>query len=166
MKNTNWIKFFRIYVIIWIWIMFAFEAMESFLWMTQTKEMLLEHPKLGAFFGYQDIISSGTESAQRLPIIMGKWIGMCKGFWAGSLLAIALLSNNRTRTFASAWIAVGLTIMSLGLYPTLDEIALSFPTDFSNGFSGMTTLEAIFAMLSAIAMIFGIIVESKSKKKN
>lgn len=125
--------------------------------------MLVDHPMLGTFVGYGEMESAG-DSTQRLPIIMGKWIGMCKGFWAGSLLAVALFGNNLIRTFVHGWNAVGLTIMSIGLYPTLDQLALLYPGDFSYGFSNMRTLEAIFAALSVFGLILGLIIATRRTK--
>ncbi|WP_299496686.1 hypothetical protein [uncultured Shewanella sp.] len=150
-------------VLVWIWVMIGFEAMDAFNWMIRTEQMYMQHPAMGTFQGYK-IALAGEGALQRLPIIMGKWVGMCKFFWVGTLLAVAFFGNNRLRTFINGWNAVFLGVMSLGLYPTLDNIAAQYPKDFSNGFNSMWAMETLFCLLSALVFFIGIIAEIKRKK--
>lgn len=140
---------------VWLAIFTVYEIVDSLMWMTQTSTMFLAHPALGKFSGY-DAAMMGDGSLQRLPIIVGKWIGMAKFFLTGALLTVLIFGNNKARGFLFAWNFICLMIMSAALYPTLDHIAVQYPEDFSNGFSKMWTLETLVGVFSGIFCVVAI----------
>lgn len=133
----------------WLAIFTFYEIVDSYQWMTKTAETYTAHPALGTFAGYEAAMQ-GDGSLQRLPIIMGKWVGMAKFFLTGALLTVLFFGNNRARIFILAWIFGSLMVMSFALYPTLDQIVAQHPEDFSNGFSKMWALETAVGVLSGI----------------
>lgn len=135
-----------------------FELWDSYQWMTNTHEMYTVHPALGAFLGYE-LAQNGDGSLQRLPIIMGKWVGMCKFFLSGTLIAVVISRSNRAMTFLSAWNLGFLSMMSFAVYPTLDEVASQYPEDFTNGFDGMWWFATVLAIYFLALLVVGLAAE-------
>ena len=154
-----------------VYLFAVFELKDSFDWMFTTEKMFTKHDALGSFVGYELINAAADEDRPaliRFAWMMGKWVGMAKFFLTGAILSTATFGSLEGKVFFLGWGSMSLGIMSLGLYPTLNEIRDAHPEDFSpGGVDKFWKMETGFGMFSFLAAAAGAVsLATKGKQKS